>query len=339
MFGRRKKEDHTSDPSDGEKPERTTISSSSSPLPDELSNQPSKAQIKRATRTRFIWALISSFLLLVSVAFVILVEIGNYKVNDILNDIYFIKIDVSDIIPVQVPDAVLINSIAQTLGLHDFYQVGLWGFCQGYNGQGVTSCSEPETLYWFNPVEILQSQLLAGATIALPAEINTILGLIRTISHIMFGLFLTAACLNFLLIPLVPLAIYSRWTNLPIAILVFIGALCMTGAAVIATVMFIIFQVAITRATQLNIRANVGVEMFVFMWIAAGSAILAWLIHMGMCCCCASRRDVRTGRKRGSKKVWERERVGIAGAVEKDKTQRRLLGMPIFRRMGRDKAA
>lgn len=164
MFGRRKKEDHTSDPSDGEKPERTTISSSSSPLPDELSNQPSKAQIKRATRTRFIWALISSFLLLVSVAFVILVEIGNYKVNDILNDIYFIKIDVSDIIPVQVPDAVLINSIAQTLGLHDFYQVGLWGFCQGYNGQGVTSCSEPETLYWFNPVEILQSQLLAGAT-------------------------------------------------------------------------------------------------------------------------------------------------------------------------------
>lgn len=158
MFGRRKKDDPAV-----EVPAARTESSDDT-LTDEVLGQPSKAQVKRATRTRFYWALASSFCLLVAVAFVILVEIGNYKVNDILNDIYFIKIDVSDIIPVSVPDAVLINSIAQTLGLHDFYQVGLWGFCQGYNGQGVTSCSDPETLYWFNPVEILQSQLLSGAT-------------------------------------------------------------------------------------------------------------------------------------------------------------------------------
>lgn len=72
--------------------------------------------------------------------------------------------DISDIIPVSVPNAVLINSIAQSLGLHDFYTVGLWNYCEGYNGQGTTSCSDPQTLYWFNPVEIIQSQLLAGAT-------------------------------------------------------------------------------------------------------------------------------------------------------------------------------
>jgi hypothetical protein len=153
MFGRQKKDERALD-----------ASSSDDTLTEEVLGQPSKSQVKRATRTRFYWALASSFLLLVSVVFVILVEIGNLKVNDVLDNIYFIKIDVSDIIPVSVPDAVLINSIAQTLGLHDFYQVGLWGFCQGYNGQGVTSCSTPETLYWFNPVEILQSQLLAGAT-------------------------------------------------------------------------------------------------------------------------------------------------------------------------------
>lgn len=157
MFGRKKKRGTPAAAASG--PEG---SDSDRTLAHEF--EPSKAQIKRATRTRFVWALLSSFLLLISVVFLILVEIGNTSVNNILNDIYFIKLDISDIIPVSVPNAVLINSIAQSLGLHDFYTVGLWNYCQGYDGQGTTSCSDPQTLYWFNPVEIIQSQLLAGAT-------------------------------------------------------------------------------------------------------------------------------------------------------------------------------
>ncbi len=50
---------------------------------------------------------------------------------------YFYKLDLSDIIPESVPNAVLINSIARSLGLHDFYQVGLWNFCEGYNDEYV----------------------------------------------------------------------------------------------------------------------------------------------------------------------------------------------------------
>ena len=134
---------------------------------------PSKSEIKRATRTRLIWSLIASFLLLISLVFLILVELGNTRINPTLNKIYFIKLDLSNIIPVNVPNAVLINSIARTPGLHDFYTVGLWGFCEGYNGEGVTECSKPETLYWFNPVEILQQQLLAGATSMSPESPET----------------------------------------------------------------------------------------------------------------------------------------------------------------------
>lgn len=96
------------------------------------------------------WALFTSLLLLISLVFLILVEIGNTWINPILNKIYFIKLDLADIIPISVPNAVLINSIARTLGLHDFYTVGLWGFCEGYNDEGVTHCSEPKTLYWFS---------------------------------------------------------------------------------------------------------------------------------------------------------------------------------------------
>ena len=110
------------------------------------------------------WALLTSLLLLISLTFLILVEIGSIRINPILNKIYFIKLNLADIIPVSVPNAVLINSIAQTLGLHDYYTVGLWNFCEGNFGVGYTECSKPQALYWFNPVEILQNELLAGAT-------------------------------------------------------------------------------------------------------------------------------------------------------------------------------
>lgn len=282
--------------------------------------QPTKQQVKRATRTRLCWSLVASFGLLVSVVFLILVELGNTRVRPTLNRMYFIKIDLTNIIPTSVPNSVLINSIAQTLGLHDFYTVGLWNYCEGYNGEGTTECSNPQTLYWFDPVSILQSQLLAGASIALPAEINEILGLIRTVSHWMFGLFLSGACINFLMIFIVPISVFSRWATLPIMLLTFMGALTTTVASVIATVLFIIMRNALTSATSLNIGANIGVEMFAFMWVAAGASILAWLIELCLTCCCASRRDVKKGKKTGSKKAWNTDTPGVS---EKPPRQKR----------------
>lgn len=138
-----------------------TASSTTSPtvVPDLT-----KEQLKRATRTRKTFTLLTSFFLFLTVIFLILVEIGGIYNKPVINNWYFIKLDLSHIIPTSVPNFALINTIAQTLGLHDFYSVGLWGFCEGYNGQGVTYCSPPQTLYWFNPVEILKNELLAGAS-------------------------------------------------------------------------------------------------------------------------------------------------------------------------------
>ena len=120
--------------------------------------------ISRATRTRRIFAFLTSFLFLVSLIFLILVEIGTLNAHHpVLSSIYFIRLDLSHIIPRSVPNSQLINSIARTLGLHDFYQVGLWNFCEG-NGNQITYCSKPRKMYWFNPVQIIVSELLAGAT-------------------------------------------------------------------------------------------------------------------------------------------------------------------------------
>lgn len=358
MFGRKKDVQEVA-PANGENAprqssDRTLANHNTAARKEGIDSQPTKAQIKRATRPLYYWALFSSFCNLVSVVFLILVELGDTAVGSFYNSTYFLQINIANIIPVSVPNAVLINTVAQSLGLHDFYSVGLWSYCEGYEGVGYTQCSDPRTLYWFNPVEVIESQLLAGATskthkvniskrthanectVALPAEVTSILKLIRIVSHLMFGFFLASACINFVLIFLIPVCVYSRWWNLPVTILLFIGALLTTAGAVIATVLFIIFQKAITSATELNIRANIGVQMFVFMWIAAGAAIVAWLIHMGMCCCCATRRDVRTGRKRGDKKAWAGDAEhGEIGEEEKTRPAEEKRRLPVFGRTRR----
>jgi hypothetical protein len=282
----------------------------------------SKSALRRATRPRLLWTLLTSLLFLISVTAILLVQLANNRVG-FLNNLYFIFIDVSEIVPVSVPDASLINSIAQTLGLHDFYSVGLWGFCEGYFGQGVTECSPPQAGYWFNPVEILQSQLLAGATIALPSQVNTILSLLRIASQWAFALYMLGLILSGLLIFLSPLALYTRWLSLPLVILSFLAAASLIVSAGISTALFVIMKIAITAVTQLNIKASVGIGMFVCMWIGAIAALLGFVVLFSGCCCCASRRDVRTGRKRGAGRRGRGRWVGEGDGVELEEKRER----------------
>ena len=51
--------------------------------------------------------------------------------------------------------------------------------------------------------------------------------------------------------------------------------------------------------------------MFAFMWTAAAGAIVGWLVQLGMCCCCASRRDVRRGKKVGRRRAYGQGEVPV----------------------------
>ncbi|KAL6707913.1 hypothetical protein ACN47E_003587 [Coniothyrium glycines] len=274
------------------------------PTPTHVEPELSKEQVKRATRTRKTWALLTSFFLFVTVIFLILVHIGGVRNRSVINNWYFLRLDVSDIVASSVPGSQLINTIAQSLGLHDYYQTGLWGYCEGFENEGVTFCSDPQTLFWFNPIEILQEELLAGASINLPSSLNDDLELVRVASRWMFGLFLTGTCLSFVLIFLMPVSVYTRWLALPVAIFAFLNALIVTAASIVATVLFIIYRNTLTSVEELNIDAELGTTLYAFMWVASAFAILAWLVQMGLCCCCASRRSVKKNNKRNSEKAY-----------------------------------
>jgi len=189
---------------------------------------------------------------------------------------------------------------------------------------GITYCSTPHTLYWFNPVEVITNELLAGATIALPTQVITVLNILRLASQIMFGFFLTACVLTFILVLVSPLVLWSRWYSLPFALVSLIDAIMIVAASVIGTVISWVFKYAAESQSDLNIRAYVGTRMMVFVWIASGFAIMAFVIHAGLGCCCASKRDIATGRRpvrsasgRSAADTGSSDDTAVAGGLEK----------------------
>ncbi|KAI1332683.1 SUR7/PalI family-domain-containing protein [Xylariaceae sp. FL0255] len=256
------------------------------------------------TRARRTATIVASVCYLIAVVFLILVEIGSVRGTKILGDIYFFKLNTANVLAQSTPSTLTLqNSIAQTLGLHDFYQAGLWSFCEGYLDEGITDCSKPSSHFWFNPVEILLNELFAGASIALPSEVNEILTILRLVSHIMFGFFLTGLLLNAALVILSPIAVYSRWLSLPFGLLSFLSALVVIVAAGLGTAIAYVFKYALSSQPDLGVDADVGVKMLAFGWIAAGFTLLAFTIHAGLGCCGTSRRDIRKGWKKRTEKT------------------------------------
>ncbi|KAG8427726.1 hypothetical protein J3459_006417 [Metarhizium acridum] len=239
-----------------------------------------------APKARRNTTIIAALLYLISIPFLILTLIGNTHDRPVLRDTYFFKLDVAQIIPIAVANAGLLNSVARSLGLHDFYQVGVWNFCEGYNDVGITYCSPPKTFYWFNPVQILVSELLAGARIALPSEVLTILRLLEIGSKVMYAFFMAGTVINLVLLLATPLVMRTRWFSLFLSLLGGLSGLVLTVAAIIATVISVAAKIALTAQDQLNIKANIGVKMFAFMWIGALTTDFAFLLHAAMGCCC-----------------------------------------------------
>lgn len=62
------------------------------------------------------------------------------SVKPVLMSTWFIKINLSNILVRSTTpgsEFPLLNSIARSLGLHDFYLVGLWNYCEGYTDEYV----------------------------------------------------------------------------------------------------------------------------------------------------------------------------------------------------------
>ncbi|MCJ1435490.1 hypothetical protein MMC27_004864 [Xylographa pallens] len=302
----------------------TVVGSQHSPTASTFSdpkaaNYLTKADLRAGTKHRKRFAIATSVFFFIALVMLILVQIGNLSNNHVLGDLYFFKIDTTNIILADPgTNSKLQQSIAESSGLHDFYQVGMWNFCEGYNDVGITACSRPALMYWFNPVQIILDELLNGkqgpslpssshpkiptltktGTVTLPPDVSNYLTVIRAASHVMFAMFFASTFTSFLLIFLCPLAVYSRLVSIPIALFALISGLMTFIAAGISTGMWLILKKDIlANAADINIVPSIGAKLFVLMWIAAGCSLFAALGQVGMMCCGTSRRDIKTGRR------------------------------------------
>jgi len=282
----------------------TAVGSQTSPTASTFSDPKAatyltKADLRSGTKHRKRFAIVTSVFFFIAVVMLILVQIGNLSNNHVLGDLYFFKIDTSNIILADPgTNSKLQQSIAQSSGLHDFYQVGMWNFCEGYNDVGITACSKPALMYWFNPVQIILDELLNGKQVTLPADVSSYLTVIRAASHVMFVMFFASTFTSFLLIFLCPLAVYSRLVSIPIALFALISGLMTFIAAGISTGMWLVLKKdIIANAADIGIIPTLGKKMFILMWIAAGCSLFAALGQVGMMCCGTSRRDIKTGRR------------------------------------------
>ncbi|MCJ1295175.1 hypothetical protein MMC34_006737 [Xylographa carneopallida] len=258
-----------------------------------------KADLRAGTKHRKRFAIATSVFFFIALVMLILVQIGNLSNNHVLGDLYFFKIDTTNIILADPgTTSKLQQSIAESSGLHDFYQVGMWNFCEGYNDVGITACSRPALMYWFNPVQIILDELLNGKQVTLPPDVSNYLTVLRAASHAMFAMFFASTFTSFVLIFLCPLAVYSRLVSIPIALFALASGLMTFLAAGISTGMWLVLKRDIlANAADLNIVPSLGAKLFVLMWIAAGCSLFAAFGQVGMMCCGTSRRDIKTGRR------------------------------------------
>ncbi|KAF2398948.1 hypothetical protein EJ06DRAFT_582965 [Trichodelitschia bisporula] len=225
-------------------------------------------------------AAIPIFLLVISLTFLLLIEIGNTHRNRALNNIYFLSIDVANVIPDNVPNAVQINDLVHSIGLRDFYKIGLWNYCSGTTEAGITYCSRPQASYYFDPVAIVFNAVAAGSSAFatdISAEYRSSLALVRRISHAIFALFLISTIFTFvfcLFAPCVPRL--SRGVFFAAYIAMGIVALSTLAASIMATALFTVIRNVLKGTDNLNIHATVGPAMLAFMWIATAMQLLAF---------------------------------------------------------------
>lgn len=200
-------------------------------------------------------------------------------------------------------------------------------FSRASTHRGVTHCSQPEQFYWFDPIKILISELLSGATIALPIKAVSILKVLRVGSHVMYGFFLSGTAVNFALLLATPLAVRSRWYSLPLSLGAAVAAILVDVATIIATAISVAFKYALTSEEELNIQVDIGVRMFAFMWTASAFTTLAFFLHAAMGCCCKSRRDNSLQEKaRGDGTAMQQRRARLHAALPRMVVRKRLQG-------------
>ena len=215
----------------------------------------------------------------------------------------------------------LINTAAHSLGLHDYYYAHVATWCEGVatgsnsssastpDGVTITNCTSPAYPFSFNPVSILETELLQGVTLdqlGFPsADVNRVVSALETAYRAMSLCYLIgtlAAAVSVLtgLLGFMASRLVEMLNQLvAVLAMLFLGA----GSAIATVIALKVRDVINDKAAVINVSADNSTTFLAMTWAAVAAAFLVCCLWCCVCCCGdhgSSRRNRRHHNQRES---------------------------------------
>ncbi|KAF1990319.1 hypothetical protein K402DRAFT_439749 [Aulographum hederae CBS 113979] len=277
---------------------------------------------------RFACIFVPMGLSIASLVCIVLALLGQQSKGGLQSSIYFFKADLSNFtanpanidtsnIP-DIPGTTVDNNLLAALtrvadagNLKDFYQVGLWNYCDGeiQNGNAnVDFCSDRKANFWFNPVEVWGLNGTSAQEL-FPKELNDGLNVYKKVAGWMFTAYIVALCLTIGEILLGFLAIFSRWGSFITTIVSAVSipldphscnasSIFTIAAALTSTILYASLTAAVNTALKpYNIHASLGNRMLSIVWLAVAFSLGAGLFWTFSVCCCSGKSSSPANRR------------------------------------------
>ncbi|CAP94829.1 hypothetical protein E8E15_005629 [Penicillium rubens] len=252
-------------------------------------------------------------LTIASLICIIMVGLGCTKASsDTLNNLYFIRLDLSNIsqgsavtseITDRLADAGITSVTAEEVSatiqtfqndgnIADFYDIGLWGYCEGDSTNGkdtVSKCTDPKAQFYFNPSSIL-GMSEAQLEKELGSGMKKTMNVYKAVSKWMFIAYLVAFIATCAQVLLGIFAIFSRWGSCVTTIVSIVSFLFTLGASLTSTIMFSIAKGSLGTALKVyGVQVDLGKNIYVATWLAVAFSLAATIFWMFSTCCCSGR--------------------------------------------------
>lgn len=240
-----------------------------------------------------------------------------FKGNDapstqLARDLYFFKADTSNLttdpktivdhFPDFVPQPDLIkelDSVASSKQLKDFYQVGLWSYCEGDiandGTETITWCSARKFQFHFDPVAVWELKNTSVQEL-LGDKFDKGMNAYAKAAGFMNWAFVITLVLTAVEFVVGFFAIFSRWGSLVTTVISTAQTVFALAAAATATAIYgALTGVFESVLRPYNIDASMGSKMLSVLWLAVAFSIASGFFWLVSVCCCSG--------KSGHKKV------------------------------------
>ncbi|KIV94456.1 hypothetical protein PV10_02223 [Exophiala mesophila] len=268
---------------------------------------------------------------LLSVAVLICVVLvflaGIYDRNKTLNDLYFLKVDLTNLTLTLGDVSSGNNSILEgalqqakeTLGMNDYYTIYLRSYCHWNSNQDTyANCTDPQAYFWFNPIKVWHlNDTGVPVDDFLPKEFRTGLDAYKAASKAIFYLYAGSLGAAAITILVGISAIFSRWGSFFTTFCATAMWILLVAASVTVTVVYSLVRTALnnTLKDDYGIDSTLGTRVLGTTWLGAAFALAAGFFWFFSVCCCSGRSpynssDKEARRTRAEKGPYTYERVG-----------------------------